>query len=427
MHKKLNLTELIFIGTGHVVGAGVVSIVGSALAVTGYSIWLAFLAACILSFFRILPYLFFFSSVSLEGGRYAMITRCAGEKYGGFITIASLLSWAARGTAVLSLSQYIFDIFPFSFSKYIALFIWAFFVFMNLLGVNMMSKIQSTITPLLIFSLLVFSFVCILNIQDGYLDFTSPNMFLNKKEGFFIAVVLLSYSCDGVSSISNYSKLSKNPTTNIPKSMIYISIITSIIYILVGFSAGAVLPLEITANNTLTITAKHIFPNIIYILFLIFGPICALITTMNAGILDSILPVVAGVKDGWLPKILAKQNKYKAYFISIIIVFFIGCIPILFNLSISEIASFTMVLSSVSTVLVLISSIKFPFVFKTEWRKSKFYINNFFYYTLIFIFCIIELFIVITSLKNLSFIMILINIILLTLATIYGFYKSKML
>ena len=82
MTEKLNLKQLVWIGTGHVIGAGVVSIVGSAIAATGYSVWLAFLVACILSFVRILPVIFFTSAVSIEGGRYGMITRCAGMKYG---------------------------------------------------------------------------------------------------------------------------------------------------------------------------------------------------------------------------------------------------------------------------------------------------------------------------------------------------------
>ncbi len=425
MQNKLTLKELVWIGTGHVVGAGVVSIVGAALAVTGYSIWLAFFVSCLISFFRIIPYIFFFSSVSLEGGRYAMITSCVGKNYGGFITIASLLSWAARGTAVLALSQYIFDIFPFSFSKYIAIILWAFFCFMNLLGVNMMSKVQSFATPILLFTLIAFSLVAILNTQENYLDFSSSYMFLNGTQGFFSAVVLLSYSCDGINSIANYSKLCKNPTVNIPKSMVYISIVTLVLYVLVGYAAGAVLPLHLTQNATLTITAKHILHPIFYTLFLILGPIFALITTMNAGIPDSIFPVVAGTKDGWLPSFFKKQNKFKAYFISITIVFTIGCLPILFNLSIKEITSFTMVLSSVSTFLILISAIKFPFVFKKEWKKSKIYINNFLYFLLVFIFCVIEIFIVLVSLKNLNFIMIVINLFLLVFAFLYGYNKSK--
>ena len=45
---KLSLSQLVWIATGQVVGAGVVTIVGSALAVTGYSAWFAYSAAVIM-------------------------------------------------------------------------------------------------------------------------------------------------------------------------------------------------------------------------------------------------------------------------------------------------------------------------------------------------------------------------------------------
>ena len=143
MTEKLNLKQLVWIGTGHVIGAGVVSIVGSAIAATGYSVWLAFLVACILSFVRILPVIFFTSAVSIEGGRYGMITRCAGMKYGGLITLSSLLNWSRRGTAVIALCGYIADFLPDSNSKLLTLLIWACFCGANLFGIDAMSKIQS--------------------------------------------------------------------------------------------------------------------------------------------------------------------------------------------------------------------------------------------------------------------------------------------
>ena len=177
MEKKLSLKQLVWIGTGHVIGAGVVSIVGSRLAVTWYAVWLAFLVACILSFIRILPVIFITSAIETRGGRYGIITRCAGQKYGGLITLSSLLNWSRRGTAVIALCGYIADFIPDSNSKLITLLIWAFFCCANLFGIDVMSKIQSVATPLLLIALTVFSAVCIVNTQRGYLDFSSPNMF----------------------------------------------------------------------------------------------------------------------------------------------------------------------------------------------------------------------------------------------------------
>ena len=425
MTEKLNLKQLVWIGTGHVIGAGVVSIVGSAIAATGYSVWLAFLVACILSFVRILPVIFFTSAVSIEGGRYGMITRCAGMKYGGLITLSSLLNWSRRGTAVIALCGYIADFLPDSNSKLLTLLIWAFFCGANLFGIDAMSKIQSIATPLLLIALTVFSAVCIANTQRGYLDFSSPQMFSGGITGFFTAVVLLSYACDGIASLSNYATKTHSPQKNIPLAMIIVSAVTTVIYVAVGFASGAVLPLEYTAGKTLTVTAKAVLSPLFYNIFIIFGPVFALLTTMNAGIMDSALPVMAGVKEGWLPQWLAKQNKSGAYCVAIGIIFLVGSLPVVLDFSVSQIAQITMALGSLSSLLLIISAINFPFVFKDHWKESIFFIPIPLYMLVIFICAVIELFVVIKALIELSPLMIIMNIFMVIVSTIYGIQRMK--
>ena len=425
MTEKLNLKQLVWIGTGHVIGAGVVSIVGSAIAATGYSVWLAFLVACILSFVRILPVIFFTSAVSIEGGRYGMITRCAGMKYGGLITLSGLLNWSRRGTAVIALCGYIADFLPDSNSKLLTLLIWAFFCGTNLFGIDAMSKIQSIATPLLIFALTAFSAICIVNIQPGYLDFSSQYMFVGGAKGFFTAVVLLSYSCDGIASLANYSTKTANPLKNIPLAMILVSFITTVVYVAVGFASGAVLSFEHTAGKTLAVTAKAVFTPFFYNMFVIFGPVFALLTTMNAGIMDSALPVMAGVKEGWLPQWLAKQNRYGAYYVAIGIIIVIGSFPVISGISVAQIASITMALGALSAILLIISAVNFPSVFKNQWRISAFYIPIPLYIFIVFICAVIELFVVIKALSELAPITIATNIAMVAVSILYGIFRIK--
>ncbi len=425
MEKKLNLISLIWIGTGHVIGAGVVSIVGSGLAATGYSVWLAFLVACVLSFIRILPVIFFSSAVVTEGGRYGIITRCAGEKYGGLITLSSLLNWSRRGTAVVALLGYISDFMPYANSKVITLIIWAFFCIANLYGLDVMSRIQSIATPLLLTALAVFSMVCIANTQQEYMDFSSPMMFAGGLKGFFTAVVLLSYSCDGIASMANYSTVADNPKKNIPLAMMSVSAITTIIYIAVGFASGAVLPLNETAGKTLTITAKAVLSPVFYNLFIIFGPVFALLTTMNSGIMDSALPVIAGVKEGWLPAWLAKQNRYGAYYVATGIIFITGATPVISGISVAQIASITIALGSLSALLLLISAFNFPFVFEKQWKESWLYIPLPVYLLTVFVCAIIEMFVVIKSLSEMDLKIAVMNLILLAVCILYGIIKIK--
>ena len=134
-----------------------------------------------------------------------MVTRTCGKQFGGLMTISSLINWVARGTAVLSVGNYLSAMFPSLNPVVMALIVWGFLTIANLFGVDVMAKIQSFATPCLLICLFVFSGLCAFHVQPGYMDFTGPDMFTNGLTGWLSAVVLLNYSTNGHSLISNFA------------------------------------------------------------------------------------------------------------------------------------------------------------------------------------------------------------------------------
>lgn len=422
---KLSLSQLVWIATGQVVGAGVVTIVGSALAVTGYSAWFAYSAAVIMGLLRILPQMFFFSALVVPGGVYGMVTRTCGKQFGGLMTISSLINWVARGTAVLSVGNYLSAMFPSLNPVVMALIVWGFLTIANLFGVDVMAKIQSFATPCLLICLFVFSGLCAFHVQPGYMDFTGPDMFTNGLTGWLSAVVLLNYSTNGHSLISNFAPRAENPKKNIPLSMIITTGIIFCLYTAVGFASGAVLPLEVTANGTLTETARYLLPTFLYYVFMFGGPIFALLTTMNSGIMNSAMPVLAGVKEGWLPAFLAKQNKHGAYWVSILIIFVVGAVPVCTGMSVSQITNTCLILQGFQNALILVAGFIFPLKYAQEWKASWLHIPNGAYFILMVISGLIQAYVIIQSLMDLNFHLAVINLIILLIAVVYGFVRMK--
>lgn len=423
--NKLSLSQLVWIATGQVVGAGVVTIVGSALAVTGYSAWFAYSAACIMGLLRILPQIFFFSTEVVPGGTYGMVTRCCGKRYGGMITISSLIQWVARGTSVLSMGIYLVAMFPSQNKIVMAVGVWALLSIANLFGVDVMAKIQSIATPVLIICLITFSAVCCFNVQPGYMDFSSPLMFTNGLTGWLSAVVLLNYSTNGHALVASFAPRAENPKKNIPLAMIITTGIIFILYSAVGFASGAVLPIKQTANGTLTDTARYLLPTFLYYVFMFGGPIFALLTTMNSGIMNSALPVLAGVKEGWLPKFLIKQNKYGAYWVSILIIFVVGCLPVCTGMSVSQITNATLVIAGFQSALLIFAGFSFPKKFKEDWKESWLHINDKVYYVLMTISGFVQAYIIYKSVVDLNLQLAVINLFVVAIAVIYGIVRMK--
>ncbi len=423
--NKMSLSQLVWIATGQVVGAGVVTIVGSALAVTGYSAWFAFSAACIMGLLRILPQIFFFSAEVVPGGTYGMVTRCCGKQYGGMITISSLIQWVARGTSVLSIGIYLVAMFPSQNKIVMAVGIWALLSIANLFGVDVMAKIQSIATPVLLICLITFSIVCCFNVQPGYMDFSNPNMFANGLTGWLSAVVLLNYSTNGHSLVASFAPRAENPKKNIPLAMLITTGIIFVLYSAVGFASGAVLPLSQTAGGTLTDTARYLLPSFVYYIFMFGGPIFALLTTMNSGIMNSALPVLAGVKEGWLPKFLIKQNKYGAYWVSILIIFVIGCLPVCTGMSVKQITNATLIMAGFQSTLLIFAGFLFPRKFKEDWNNSWLHINNRLYYVLMVISGLVQAYIIYKSVIDLNLELAIINLTVVAIAVIYGIIRMK--
>ena len=64
----LKKSDLYAISLGYVIGAGIISLVGPAIALTGYSAWVAFFIAILFGFLVNLPAVFVTSTLRMAGG-----------------------------------------------------------------------------------------------------------------------------------------------------------------------------------------------------------------------------------------------------------------------------------------------------------------------------------------------------------------------
>lgn len=421
----LSLIQLVWIGTGQVVGAGIITITGAAIGVTGRSVWLAFAVAVAMGLCRILPTIFFCSTMVTPGGSYGILTRTLGERIGGLVTINALVQWTVRGTAVLSLAMYINSMFPSLNQKIAGTVVWTILVAANMFGVNMMAKLQSIGTPILLVALMAFAVLGSMKALPGAFDFSSPEFFTSGAAGFASAVVMLNYSTVGQSMMASLSTRCKNPKKDLPNAMLIATGIILVLYVCVSFAAANALPLADIAGKPLTPTARFVMPPALFIFFMIGGPIMALLTTMNSGISANAMPVVAGAKAGWLPAFFAKENKYGVHWISYAIIWAIGLIPLLVGLTVSQITNFCLVLTSLGTFMMITSAFFLPKKFAEEWKQSHLHIPNAVYYPLITLSGIVQAFIAVKSLMDLTPTLAIINICTLSAAIAYGIFRFK--
>ena len=212
----LGTKELYALAVGQVIGAGVITLIVPAIKMTGYSAWLAYLAAIIMGFIMILPTVFISSTLRLGGGNYSMLCDLAGPKVAGIFAYAYLTQCLSLSLFGASAAAYLGDIIPALNGHWPRVIVGGalltFFFIVNLMGVDIMAFAQKIMTWLLIAMLFIFAVVGIFKGSLPIFDFADPEFltqgwgitFENGQiaGGFTGAVLLLALAAvDGVTSL----------------------------------------------------------------------------------------------------------------------------------------------------------------------------------------------------------------------------------
>jgi hypothetical protein len=245
----LGRPELLALAVGQVIGAGVVTLVGPAIAYTGYSAWLAYFAAIVLGLVYILPIVFITGTVRLGGGQYSMVSGILGPIPAGFQAISCLTGSFACALFATSIGGYVNDLLPFIPAQIASITFLTLFFVINLFGVNIMAKVQKLMTWCLLAALMLFIVFGLFHLQNPIFDFHSGDFLSGGFKGFVSATMLLYYSTTGHYLTMNYSRTAQNATRDIPWAMLMATPVLLVVYCGVAIVATGVLPMADTAGR----------------------------------------------------------------------------------------------------------------------------------------------------------------------------------
>ncbi|MDK2966010.1 APC family permease [Lacrimispora sp.] len=421
----LGFRELLSLAVGQVIGAGVVTLVGQAIGVTGRSIWLAYVFAVVLGLCIIFPYIILSSMIRVNGGNYTFVATILGERWGGMYGMAFTLNSFACGMFGLGLGTYLNALIPSVNIKLTAVIAITLFWIANMLGVKFMAKIQNVMSVCLLVGLAVFIVVGLFNLRPGTFDFSSPEFFTGGASGFFNGTLLLVFSCTGQSFIVAFSKEAKKPRRDVPFAITAASGVILVVYALIAIVASGVLPIDQVAGKPLTLAAGQILSRPLYYAFIIGGPIMALATTLNSSFTVFSRPFHQMARDGWFSKKMAVTNNLGAPYILLTVIYIISVVPVLLNFSISTITSNSILISRISDVVAIVAVLCLPKRIPDAWENRYFKISKPAFYA-IMTFCLcVTLFVIGLSLRNLTPTLVIVTVVLITLFFIYSTFRQK--
>ncbi len=301
-NATIGLWSAIAIGIGGMIGAGIFSILGLGIKISGNFIYISFIAGGIIALLSAYSYAKLSINYPSAGGSVEFLIRGFGDSTlsGGF----NFLLWSGYIFA-LSLYAEAFGIYASTFlpvtissigAHIISILIILGFTLINFLGPEVVGRSETFIVGVKVSILIIFASLGFLFIKGSLLSISNfPGAF-----GILTATAIVFLGYEGFGLISNTAEDIKNPRKNIPRALYMAIIFAILIYVTVSLAVVGNLPLpEIikTSDYALAAAAKPFAGSIGFTIIAIaalFSTASAINATLYGGVNVSYLMAKKG-------------------------------------------------------------------------------------------------------------------------------------
>lgn len=371
LKKTLTRTDLFSIGIGQIIGAGIMSLCGVGIGMTGTGVVFAFVLAAVISSVSLLPDAQLAAACPTTGGSYRYPSRLIGPKVGFIQVMMYIIVQITVSMYAITFATYFQDLVPSVNIKVVALIIVTIVYVTNMFGTKSAAIVQKVMVAALIIglgSLIVFGVV---RVNYSYV-FDPSNLFPNGPRSFFTAAALLTFSTGGALSLAELGGEVKDPAKDLPVAMIGSTLLVGVVYAMIALVASGILPWESVANESLTAVANEVLPRPLFYVFMLGGALGATATTLNATFAWIAKPIMIASEDGWFPKKLATVNKYGTPAYIVTLFYIVAVVPILLNLSLETISVMGTGMGAIFEALVPLSSLFLVKKYPEAYEKSRF-------------------------------------------------------
>lgn len=371
LKKVLGLTDVLGIAIGQIIGAGVMSLTGIGIQMTGSGITPAFILSAVITLLTMFPIAILGSTLPTTGGMYQYTSRLLSPKTGVFWLMLFMFLQITLSLYALSFAQYLEGLFPGVPVRTVAFSLLTILFIVNIIGIKSASIIGNLMVITLIVALSCFIIFGIPHVNFGL--FNSNSMFPDGFTGFFTAVGLVSFATGGAQVVAELGGEMKNPKRDIPIVIIVATIFVGILYAFIASIAVGVLPIPEVAGRPLTSVAKEILPTPIFIFFMIGGAMFALATTLNSTFTWVTKSLLIAIHDGYLPKALGHVNKrFGTPHWLLLIFYIIGAIPIVTGMSLNVVAQLGTGISLIVFAFPALAVTQLPKKYPEAYKQSPF-------------------------------------------------------
>ncbi len=376
LKQTLGFWDLMGAAIGQIIGAGIMSLTGVAIGMTGRSVPIAFVLSAVMVLITNMPLALINTIARYQGGAYSIIGSSLNKKFTGMYALLFVLTNLSLSMYTLSFADYALPFLPMVPRRALAIGLLVVIYGLNYRGIDKFSQFQNIIVLSLVAALAMFSVYGFLK-MDFSTYYSTETFMTDGVLGLLTATAQLTFATGGANVIANLSAEAKNPTKDIPKVMITATIGVAILYAFMATIAAGILPVDQVANKPLTLVAENVLPRALYVFFIIGGAWFALISTLNSQLATCTKPLIQAARDGWIPEKLAYIHpKFRTPVYLLTFFFFVGLIPVLIGLDISFISRTVTFVGTVNNTMIVLAFYAATKKFRPYWEKSPLHLND---------------------------------------------------
>lgn len=418
--------DLVTLSIGTVLGTGLLTYLPTGIAMMGTSAIWGFPFAVILGLLYLLPVTISASCLRMSGGLMSLVGDTTTPVMSGLYGMGSTLSAVALSMYGITFASYAAAIWPNLPQTLTAMIVLTLFYVINLLGIKTMSKLQNVMFVVLLCGLVLFIIMGIPHISQPIFDFSSPNFMPNDLSTTFAGLMVLYGCCSSFQMVSCQGRLAKNATRDLPFALLVTSCFIFFLYFFCAIVAAGVLPYEeISSAGTLAAVLKVIFPNWLYILWMIAIPGLLVFTTLNGLFATFTEQFAQCARDGWLPVFWAKENKRGMPWVPLTIIYAAAAMFTLTGLSPAQIILATNILNIVFDIVLFVAMLELPKKHPEAWAKSKMRVPFGLWVILNVVRVIIRGMAAYSAIVTLSTQTVVICVVLVVVAVVWCLYRAK--
>lgn len=316
LKRGLGFVDLWSIGVGALIGGGIFTVIGPAVAEAGAGLFIAFIIAGVVAILSSMSYAELASIWPYQGASYAYskyafapISKNLGKLIALWCSGLYFLSFAfAAGAVNLGFAGYFNFIFPDLPPAIVAPIISLLITGLLLVGIKTTGKINTFFSIIQVIALFAIAIIALFSNPTGPFEYSE--LLPNGWTGVFAATALIAFGQMQVEAVLTLGEEAKRPKRNLPLAQVSALVTVVILYVITGYGVvSTASPAELAASSApLSLAVETVLPGIGAVLIAI-AALTATGTSTIGCLLGSSRMLFAAAREKAVPSVFAKVNK----------------------------------------------------------------------------------------------------------------------